>query len=544
MAKALGGTSKIAGGRVTEIQIDPQWVRFAVGSALRQAGTAVADCTKLTLSMGVRAPQPGDYAVLEFGDAASNRGASSIGLHVDADPAGDYVAAQITSGAGGADIDFYQYDPGLEQETLDRTEHTQAQVAFNAFPATPGDLRDKCHVFLAVDLTVYDEYHRNPPEASNYYAPRVALWINGVDRLDLTQGDPPVVYLVESEDTPLQEAGVGNTNLVTPPPAMNRRYINKWLASVAGFEIAVPIESADGDNSGAIDLSNVQVWFGQFIDPEETTFAGRSAKPDQPPYQGRTVNANYIKALVDGANGYGLDPWVMLTFANVESQYNPNDRTGSYMGTFQFDQPEMNRASAAQGSGNNPWSNSDQLATYKYFMQGPWTRKVIQFGGLIDTTGVYRYLVHNQGEFGFDYIMNAYQNTPNVAISTLTSHDVMKNMVWGYIKNGRPTIGQAWSNRRSGITKDSTVAQWMAALINFWNIARAEADSRLGDPASIPNIDFFYKDGALRITAVAQDKFGQSDIVFDGPASNWLEGNFGSGGDFVAANPEGITDAP
>jgi hypothetical protein len=509
MAAKLRGTNIMPGGRVEEIPIETKWVRVAPGSALRQAGTAVADTTKITLSMGIRidgTPPFGSSAVFEFGGV---------------DVQGDYVYSRIEIRNGGSGT-FAVTAALRARDTLTVPVDQELVRSTSLIGATATLAADTdYHLFISADLSI-ESTRNSGNEGSTLLTGKTGwLYINGVDDVPTENG----TYSSRPANTFEGQPGCSAYG-PGPVPSMSM--------AVSGTELAFPTQTVNTALAFAVDYSNIQVWFGQAIDPAGTTFADRSAKNPQASASGRPVSYQQIKELVDGANAYGLDTLVMMTFLNVESAYGTNgNQSGQYRGLFQFNQSEMDTAGAAQGTGTNLNSNQDQLDAYRYYMNGPWGRTVIQ-RSLIDTTGVYRYLVHNQGVDGFNIIMNAYETTPNAAVSTLS---VASNM-----------MGQAWSSPAArGINKSSTVSQWVTALINYFNTKRTEADTRLEDAGSVPNIDFFYKDGLQRIPPVAY-VFGAPDILFWGTKDDYIVGstaiNDGTAGDFAVVNMGGITDAP
>jgi hypothetical protein len=237
----------------------------------------------------------------------------------------------------------------------------------------------------------------------------------------------------------------------------------------------------------------------------------------------------------------------MLTFANIESAYNPlSNRTNStqYKGLFQFNAAEIQAAFTGLGLTRTPdlYKTTDQLDAYLWFYTTtrtqsgivPWHGPVVS-RGVADPTGLYHYLSHNQGPGGFNIVLNAVRDTPNRVISTFappTPHNLL-NQAW---------MSAQWGTR---ITLASTISQWWTNLQNFYAAKRAQAQTKLTS-GSKSNIEYFYKNGTMRIPSVGQSKFGVAEILFWGHKADIITGttanNDGLASDFTAVNPDGITD--
>jgi hypothetical protein len=340
-------------------------------------------------------------------------------------------------------------------------------------------------------------------------------------------------------------------NQNTPTPFLVPRYTsyfenywtNKWPIPFSGKSMGIPYNSfvpARTPFAGGYDpskapiavLSDFQMWVNTFIDPTVSGSSGVAAINPQPPFDGLAVDWALMQMLIDAMVAGSVDPLMMMTVYNIETQYGtvfgkPND---SHQGVFQFTQSEINAAGAVGSNFNND-ANAAAFVFYNT-VPGPdsWiTPAINQFGS--DPTGINRYTVYNQGSPVARAIWNASAGT------TLGQLAASKGVP---VTN---LTGQSWANGgndnrwagidplfKTALTGSDLVSTWVSRLNAVWANASADGAARLGPPSS--NIGAFVNpDGSPVSPSVPAALFGQQSILFSGNAAAFST-NLGTDGAF------------
>jgi hypothetical protein len=310
-----------------------------------------------------------------------------------------------------------------------------------------------------------------------------------------------------------------------------------FLISVQGKNIGFP-QSSDLlaiDDSTENYFSDVQIWFGQAIDPAAT----------QTIYSAKASASRAIRDLVNYVNSRGVSPLEALAVMNIESDYARLSRN-----YFQFLQPsafnlilgytgvttnntDLNRAFANAWLGLRP-NGSVVGAPNNY------DRLVRQITADVPF-GWQKYLIHNLGgsvsEVGAAGSINGYRLlTAWVDDDTLTLGEVggltlmtAQAKIWG----STGPIGT--------VTNATTVGAAIDALITVWNAAETDA-LRFLDASTKSNLSYFIDDDGFAVPpAAATDKFGLQTFLFTGDAEDFIV-NQGSGGDVTLVGA--ISDVP
>jgi transglycosylase-like protein with SLT domain len=92
------------------------------------------------------------------------------------------------------------------------------------------------------------------------------------------------------------------------------------------------------------------------------------------------------------ADSFGLDPNFLKAVAKIESDFNPKDRTGSYIGLFQLSKREFNHFGAGSGEITNARDNAI-AAAYKFVIEA----EMFEYVTHKKPTIADLYLIHQQG---------------------------------------------------------------------------------------------------------------------------------------------------
>ena len=162
------------------------------------------------------------------------------------------------------------------------------------------------------------------------------------------------------------------------------------------------------------------------------------------------------------SESFGLDFVFMRAVAKIESDFDPKQRTGSYIGLFQLSKHEFKK----YGSGNitDPRDNT-VAAAYKLLVEA----KLFELDTHKKATLSDIYLVHQQGVQGAAEHVN---NPERVAWELMCATDEgrekgekwCKRAIWG---NTLPAIKRVWKSV-SKLTSGAFVAMWQERVDHFY----------------------------------------------------------------------------
>ena len=161
-----------------------------------------------------------------------------------------------------------------------------------------------------------------------------------------------------------------------------------------------------------------------------------------------------VQEIERAAEAFGVDVNFMKAVAKIESDFNPRERTGSYIGLFQLSKSEFSK----YGSGDilNPRDNA-MAAAYKFVTEAAlfeaMTHKKLTFANL--------YLIHQQGwEGAAEHVSHPQQIAWK---SMCATHEGMakgerwcKRAIWG---NTLPAVKREWKSV-DRLTSGAFVAMW------------------------------------------------------------------------------------
>ena len=169
--------------------------------------------------------------------------------------------------------------------------------------------------------------------------------------------------------------------------------------------------------------------------------------------------AEEIKRVSDA---FGLDVNFMMAVAKIESGFNPNQRTGSYIGLFQLSKYEFGKF----GSGQilNPRDNA-VAAAYKIITEG------VQFGWITHRTPDMSdlYLIHQQGwEGAAEHISRPARTAWKSMCATGEGKEKgerwCKRAIWG---NALPAFKRTWKSV-DNVTSEAFVGMWRGRVAEFY----------------------------------------------------------------------------
>ena len=161
-----------------------------------------------------------------------------------------------------------------------------------------------------------------------------------------------------------------------------------------------------------------------------------------------------IQEIERAAKAFGVDANFMKAVAKIESDFNPKERTGSYIGLFQLSKSEFGQ----YGSGDilNPRDNA-MAAAYKFVTEAAMFETVTHE----KLTFANRYLIHQQGwEGASEHVSHPQQIAWK---SMCATHEGMakgerwcKRAIWG---NTLPAVKREWKSV-DNLTSGAFVAMW------------------------------------------------------------------------------------
>jgi soluble lytic murein transglycosylase-like protein len=169
-----------------------------------------------------------------------------------------------------------------------------------------------------------------------------------------------------------------------------------------------------------------------------------------------------VQEIKRAAEAFGVDVNFMKAVAKIESDFNPRERTGSYIGLFQLSKSEFSE----YGSGDilNPRANA-MAAAYKFITEAALfeaiTHKKLTFADL--------YLIHQQGwEGAAEHVSHPQQLAWK---SMCATHEGMekgerwcKRAIWG---NTLPAVKRQWKSV-DRLTSGAFIAMWRDRIATLY----------------------------------------------------------------------------
>lgn len=158
----------------------------------------------------------------------------------------------------------------------------------------------------------------------------------------------------------------------------------------------------------------------------------------------------------------GLDFTFMKTVAKIESNFNPTQRTGSYIGLFQLSKYEFEK----YGAGNILDSRDNTVAAALKFMT-----EAILFEMFTHRSPTLNdlYLIHQQGiEGAAEHVSHPHRRAWRSMCATDEGKEKgakwCKRAIWG---NTLPAVKRIWKNVNN-VTSGAFVAMWQQRVIHFY----------------------------------------------------------------------------
>jgi hypothetical protein len=178
-----------------------------------------------------------------------------------------------------------------------------------------------------------------------------------------------------------------------------------------------------------------------------------------------------VEEIQRASEAFGLDPTFMEAVAKIESDFDPKQRTGSYIGLFQLSNYEFQRYGSGDilNARDNAIAASDKFATAALLFELE-THKKATVNDL--------YLIHQQGTQG---AAEHVSHPERVAWQSMCATDEgrqrgekwCKRAIWG---NTLPEVKQAWKSVDK-LTSGAFVQMWRERLAHFYSrYAQAIAD--------------------------------------------------------------------
>lgn len=162
------------------------------------------------------------------------------------------------------------------------------------------------------------------------------------------------------------------------------------------------------------------------------------------------------------SDAFGLDFNFMMAVAKIESGFNPNQRTGSYIGLFQLSHYEFGKFGFGQI--RSPRDNA-VAAAYKIITEG------VQFGWITHRTPDMSdlYLIHQQGwEGAAEHISKparlAWKSMCASSEGKEKGERWCKRAIWG---NALPAYKRTWKSVEN-VTSEAFVGMWRGRVAEFY----------------------------------------------------------------------------
>jgi len=274
-------------------------------------------------------------------------------------------------------------------------------------------------------------------------------------------------------DPPLQEVTLGAIpGAISGPPLMARAQvgddsIETKSAALDPYDAAHPVPAARDDSSTEAPVTQDFQYLIYYIwsevppaeKPAETVLRSLKDIPVGTP----------IEEIKRASDAFGLDFNFMKAVAKVESGFNPNQRTGSYIGLFQLSEYEFRKFGSGQI--RSPRDNA-VAAAYKIITEGilfEWiTHRKPDLNDL--------YLIHQQGwEGAAEHISRpdriAWKSMCATSEGREKGEKWCKRAIWG---NTLPVLKKAWKSV-DNVTSEAFVGMWRARVAEFYSKYMATA---------------------------------------------------------------------
>lgn len=215
-----------------------------------------------------------------------------------------------------------------------------------------------------------------------------------------------------------------------------------------------PSAASQNPNDGALSYLKYYV-YSEIPPPEKPAKIALAALNDVPP-------GTPIQEIERAAEAFGIDANFLKAVAKIESDFNPKERTGSYIGLFQLSKSEFKE----YGSGDilSPRDNA-MAAAYKFAAEAAlfeaMTHEKPTFADL--------YLIHQQGwEGAAEHISHPRQIAWKSMCATqegmAKGESWCKRAIWG---NTLPAVKREWKSV-DFLTSDAFVAMWRDRVETFY----------------------------------------------------------------------------
>ena len=284
------------------------------------------------------------------------------------------------------------------------------------------------------------------------------------DRPLIADADPP---LIQQEEARLQDVDAAPLELKPdPPPAAQDREPLEIAAGAAPSEPPAPNEPKnEAKNEPKQDLSYLAYYAYSELPPEtkpaETVLNSLKGIPPGTPVE----EIKYVTDLL------GLDFTFMKAVAKIESNFDPRQRTGSYIGLFQLSLREFQK----YGSGDirDPRDNT-VAAALKFMTESILFETFTHRKPALDDM----YLIHQQG---IDGAAEHVSHPDRLAWRSMCATDEgkekgekwCKRAIWG---NTLPDLKRAWKNVNK-VTSGAFVGMWQQRVSHFYSLYSQAAEN-------------------------------------------------------------------
>jgi hypothetical protein len=178
-----------------------------------------------------------------------------------------------------------------------------------------------------------------------------------------------------------------------------------------------------------------------------------------------------IEEIKRASDAFGLDFSFMKAVASIESGFNPNQRTGSYIGLFQLSEYEFRKFGVGQI--RSPRDNA-VAAAYKVITEGIFFEWITHRKPDLNDL----YLIHQQGwEGAAEHISQpdrvAWKSMCATSEGSEKGEKWCKRAIWG---NTLPALKKAWKSVDK-VTSEAFVGMWRARVAEFYSKYMATADT-------------------------------------------------------------------
>jgi len=171
------------------------------------------------------------------------------------------------------------------------------------------------------------------------------------------------------------------------------------------------------------------------------------------------------------ARAFGLDVTLMEAVAKIESDFDPKQRTGSYIGLFQLSKYEFN----SYGSGEITNARDNAIAgVYKFAIAA----KLFELQTHVQATPAYLYLIHQQGTQGAAEHVGrpdriAWESMCATDEGKVKGERWCKRAIW---QNTLPEVKKAWGSVEK-LTSAAFVEMWRNRVVTLYRRYAASASA-------------------------------------------------------------------